>query len=420
MPRIFDKLPFMGKRSIYAGYKPYTVDVADDGLSAEVNLYGQIVETHPIDWWTGEKVDGLFIALDEFLDTLDYLGSVQSVRFNINSIGGSVDAGIAIYNKIRDLSAGGVEIVTRVEGAADSAASIIMQAGDRREVCIGSEVMIHCASCLLFNYYNSKDLDSIKNMLDAADERIAGLLADSTKKSAQEVKRMMQKTTWMTAQEAVENGFADEVVNQKVTVQNIAGVQNGRMVNGIPQIFRGIPVPWTDGTATADKKPEPENTGTKEPETEVANGDPPETINKSKEVKQMTLQELETQYPDLVNQVRDAATADAKAVLDKTVADAVKAERRRIKDIEDIENSIVDKAMVRDAKYGDEPIDAKALAFNAMQMQAKAGGDYLRQREEETQTSGAQEVTGNPNSGLETEDRAKEVKAGAEAISKYF
>lgn len=416
MPKM-RRLPFFGKRSLFDGHKPYTVDIAEDGLSAEINLYGEIVETHPVDWWTGEKVDGLFIALDEFLETLDYLGNVQSVRFNINSIGGSVDAGVAIFNKIRELSQSGVEIVTRVEGAADSAASIVMQAGDRREVAIGSEVMIHCASCLLFNYYNSKDLDSIKNMLDAADERIAGLLSDSTGKSVQEIKRMMQKTTWMTAQEAMDNGFADEIVNQKVTVQNIKGVKGGLMINGTPHIFRNIPIPWENGTA--DKKPVPENKGGKAPETEVANGDPPETINNSKEVKQMTLQELETQYPELVNQVRDAATADAKAVIDKTVADAVSAERQRIRDIEAIENSIVDKEMIEDAKYNN-PIDAKILAFNAMQMQAKAGGDYLKKREEEVQTSGAQEVTGNPNSGLDVKDKAKEVNAGAETISKYF
>jgi len=431
MPKMKNLLPFSSK-SAFAGHKPYTVDISNDGLNAEVNLYGEIVETHPIDWWTGEKVDGLFIALDEFLETLDYLGGMSSIRFNINSIGGSVDAGIAIFNKIIELANNGIEVTTRVEGAADSAASIVMQAGTRREVAIGAEVMVHCASCLILGYYNSKELDGVKQMLDAADDRIADLLADRTGKNAQEVKRMMQKTTWMTAREAVENGFADEVVNQKVTVEAINGLKNGYRINGIPHVFRnGLPAQWNtsdessdtfanvlrkitnrlgDTDKTADAMPD-EKSG--ESAKEVTNGDPPSGINNSQEVKQMTLQELNTQYPELIKEIKDTATADAKAAIDETVKNAVEAERQRIKDIEGIENSIADKSMVSDAKYGN-PIDARTLAFNAMQMQAKAGTDYLQQREEELKGS---TVTPTPNSGYETGNRAKDVADGAALIA---
>lgn len=402
------KTPLFGGNSVYAGYRPYVVDVADDGLSAEVNLYGEVVESHPVDFWTGEKVSGLFIALDEFVETLDTLKYMASVRFNINSPGGSVDAGVAIYNKIRELAAGGVDVTTRVEGAADSAASIILQAGTRREVALGSEVMIHGASTLLVGFYNSIDLGEAKQMIDSTDARLAEVYANHTGKTIQEIKRMMKNTTWMTAAEAVENGFADSVVDYDLTVEAIKGVKNGYRINGIPHVLRnGIPAGWgapEQGMAARDAKT-------------VTDGIKPYDINKSKEEKPMTVEELTRQYPEIVDEIRNTAAAEAKAAVDNAVASAVEAERQRIKDIEGIQNSIADMDMVNEAKYT-KPIDAKELAFMAMQKQAKAGDGYLEARDKELADTA---ITPEPNGGYETEaDRkAKDINEGAALISKF-
>ena len=123
--------------------KPYVINKAEDGKSAKVNLYGEIVESVPTDWWTGEKLEGLFIELESFLKDIEALSGMDDVSFYINSVGGDVHAGISIFNKIRSLAA---HTTTIVDGLAASAASIVAQAGDERKVSIGSQTMIHCAS----------------------------------------------------------------------------------------------------------------------------------------------------------------------------------------------------------------------------------------------------------------------------------
>lgn len=422
------------KPGLYDGLKPYVVDWADGWEEAEVNLYGTVVSEHPIDWWTGEKASGLFIALDDFLADLDHLKGLKSVRFNINSTGGDVDAGIAIYNKIRDLSSGGVNVVTRVEGAADSAASLIAQAGDRREVAVGSEIMIHCASGLLIGYYDSKELDGMKDMLDAADKRIAELLADTTGKSVQEVKRLMQKTTWMTAEQSVSDGFADEVVNKRVQVEAVPGVQNMLVINGIPHGFHGLPLPFGYGTpdrsqdAAGNKggtsaDPEGDAETVAENAAEGKTADPvvekqPLFIDQTNQKggTKMTRQELEAAYPEIVAEIRNEAATEAKAGLDGAIESEVKAERDRIMAIEEIENTVADKKLVHSAKY-ESPMDASALALNALKAQSALAARREQARDEELQESGVYGVEPDPTSGSESEDRRRDVADGAALIA---
>lgn len=398
------------KPGIYDGLKPYTVNTADDEGSIEVNLYGGIVSRHPVDWWTGEKVDGLFIALDDFLNDLDRLSAAESIRFNINSVGGEVDAGIAIYHKIRDLSKSGIAVTTRVEGAADSAAALIAQAGDIREIAVGSEMMVHCASCLLFDYYDSKGLDQVKAMLDAADKRIAELLSDCSRRSLDEVKRMMRKTAWMTAEDAVEEGFADAIVNSRVSIEAVAGMKNALSFNGIPHIFRGIPMPLAGaaaGISASEAKVDPPGDV---PALHIDNKD------STKGGTKMTRQELEDKYPEIVNEIRSEAAKESKTRLDGAVDSAVKAERERIREIEEIEHTIADKALVHAAKY-EKPINAAELALSALQSQAKTAAAREDAREKELQESGVYGVEPEPVDGSDAENRRKDIAEGAALIA---
>ena len=71
--------------------------------SAELNLYGEVVKTRPIDWWTGKPVPGDFIIQDEIMKDLDELTGIDSLTVRINSVGGDYYAGVAIRNRIRDM-----------------------------------------------------------------------------------------------------------------------------------------------------------------------------------------------------------------------------------------------------------------------------------------------------------------------------
>lgn len=126
----------------------------------------------------------------------------------------------------------------------------------------------------------------------------------------------------------------------------------------------------------------------------------------------MTLEELKAQHPELVTAIEDAARETASA-------SAVESERQRIREIEQIENSIADKELVNEAKFGEKPMDAKELAFMAMKKNTQIGAEYLEGMKNETEKSGANSVGAVPNSGeneLTKEQQAKKDIADGAAL----
>ena len=101
------------------------------------------------------------------------------------------------------------------------------------------------------------------------------------------------------------------------------------------------------------------------------------------------MEDLRAEYPDRVGQVENAAKASERA-------EGIAAERARIQGIEAIENAIGDKEMVRNAKYGENPMTAEQLALKAMQAQAAIGNTVVNQLEGDAANSGAAGVAANP------------------------
>lgn len=404
MSRVLGLMPGMDAGRIAPramdGVKPYLINKAEDGKSASVNLYGEIVESVPTDWWTGEKIDGLFIELDGFLKDLETLSEMDEVSFYINSIGGDVYAGISIFNKIRSLKA---STTTIVDGLAASAAAIVAQAGDKRLVSVGSQTMIHTASAGLIGYYNRQELKKVDNTLKSIDKSLAEVLSDRTGRDQDDIMSMLNKTTWMTADEAVSEGFADEVINKSEPVIDRVGNTGIYTINGIPHNFNHCPLPPFSMIGAHL----PESNGSTEP-VEIENPS-------NEEVKSMDIKELKATYPDLVNQIEEEAKSTAQADNTEAVQHAVKAERERIKEIDSIAHTI-SADLVNEAKYGDEPMTAKDLAFKAMQMQQEQGAEYLKNREIEQAASGVNNVTADPVSGSEIDTLEKDIQDGAAMI----
>ena len=99
--------------------KAYNIlDVGE--TDAEINMYGEVVDARPRDWWTGEEIPGNYIALDEFLHDLDGLKDKANITVHINSVGGDLYGGISIYNRLKALPA---NITTINDGLAASAGS---------------------------------------------------------------------------------------------------------------------------------------------------------------------------------------------------------------------------------------------------------------------------------------------------------
>lgn len=385
----------------------YNILLNEEDDSAEVNLYGEVVTNRPTDWWTGEPLEGLYIALDDFLKDIDELKEKSNVVFHINSPGGEVFAGTAIYNRMKQFN--GV-VTTIVDGLAASAASIIAQGATagHRKVCNGALTMIHGASTMLFGYYNVKDMKEKIRQINAVDKSLAEIYASCTGLEKEKITAMLTATTWMTSQEAIDNGFADEIVDTDKQVNMCLNADRSFLtVKGISMSVRGL-FNLPDYIPVQSKV--------------TAGSDPDVIASKNEEnggTKSMDLKELQEKHPELYAQIRNDAAAEAKKKMQEESEQAVKNEIERIKAIDEIAGKIADKQLVENAKYGEKKMSAGDLALEALRNQQDAGQQYMKDLAADTQASGVGEVTPTPNNGsLSAEEQAaKDIADGAALIA---
>lgn len=142
---------------------------------------------------------------------LNDLASAQgdSVRVEINSPGGDVFAGLAIYNGLRN---SGKKVNVRVLGLAASAASLVAMAGDTIEMPENSFMMVH--NPWGFAMGGASDMRDTADMLDKLGASLASTYAKRTGKSAEEITALLDTETWMSAAEAVDAGFATAVISE--------------------------------------------------------------------------------------------------------------------------------------------------------------------------------------------------------------
>lgn len=162
----------------------------------------------------------------------------STINLRINSPGGDVFDGVAIYNAVKRHTA---QVNVFVDGLAASAASFIAMAGDRVSMSPHSQLMIHEASGLAIG--NAEDMRKLAEMLDKTSDSIAAIYAERAGGTTEEWRARMKDETWYTDQEAVDAGLADE----------IAGVENSArhaVQNQAPE-----PEPIVE----PEPEPEPEN-----------------------------------------------------------------------------------------------------------------------------------------------------------------
>ena len=235
----------------------------EDGENAEITMYGEVVETHPTHWYTGEKLKGDYIAQDEFLQDLNSLAGARSLTIRMNSLGGDSLVGMVIHNRLRELSAKGTKLVCIVDGAAMSAASVIMSACSEVRINPASLVMIHRCWGYMWGGYNADNLREAANMFDAYDRAAVTTYQRKTGLDEAELLRLMSETTYLTGREAVEKGFADKLLEDAEPL-DIAASADGRslFVRGrqfhltpgmfapdtIPTVTPGAPAPAAANT----------------------------------------------------------------------------------------------------------------------------------------------------------------------------
>jgi ATP-dependent protease ClpP protease subunit len=155
-------------------------------------------------WWSDAGVTAATVA-----KAIKDAGAFDSISLRINSPGGSAFEGVAIFNLLRSQ---GKPIEVFVDGIAASAASVIAMAGDTINIGVGAMLMIHNAMWGVFG--DAQALRKGADVIDNISVTIGGIYVQRTKNDAETVKTLMDAETWMGADEAIKQGFADQLMNQ--------------------------------------------------------------------------------------------------------------------------------------------------------------------------------------------------------------
>ncbi|MBK5497420.1 head maturation protease, ClpP-related [Peribacillus sp. TH14] len=132
--------------------------------------------------------------------------TASTIRLKLNSGGGDAFDGIEIYNYLKDHKA---HVIVEVTALAASAASIIAMGADEIIMRTGSNLMIHEAAT--FAYGTKGDIQKTMNALETIDDSIVSIYKQRTGLSSEEIKKMIEAETWLTAEEALEKGFVDSI-----------------------------------------------------------------------------------------------------------------------------------------------------------------------------------------------------------------
>jgi ATP-dependent Clp protease, protease subunit len=231
--------------------------------------------------------------------------NVKELNVVINSGGGSVFSASEIYTELKKF-AGNVKV--EIVGVAASAASVIAMAGTHIAMAPTGQLMIHNAMNSAEGDYRVMNHNS--DFLQKVNRSIMNAYISKTGKTVDELKQLMDAETWMTAQEAKEAGFIDEIMFESevgaVASMNIPELSGGMLPEEVINRMRELLANQEKGISVVNSVGVQQNIK--------------EGVNKK-----MDLQELKNQYPELVEQIRNEAKEEA-----------IAAERKRIQEIENI------------------------------------------------------------------------------------
>ncbi|MFZ9364244.1 MAG: head maturation protease, ClpP-related, partial [Arenimonas sp.] len=173
----------------------FSIRDAKPAEPVEILIYDQIGK----DWFGGDGVSS-----KEFAEALKGIDNKRQIRVCINSPGGNVWDGLAIYNMLR---ARKENVTCRVDGVAASIASVIALGGGKLEMPKNSLMMIHDPSGLVMG--NAEDMREMADQLEKHADILAGIYAEKSGKSREKMRSLMRDETWFTGDEAQAMGLCD-------------------------------------------------------------------------------------------------------------------------------------------------------------------------------------------------------------------
>lgn len=250
--------------------------------SSELVLDGVIASES---WYGDEVTPQLFRG-----ELAEHHGDLTVV---INSPGGDVFAGVAIYNAIKNRNDGHVTV--RVDGVAASIASVIAMAGDTIKMSLGSTMMIHKPWSMAVG--DAEDLAKTIELLNKLEGSIVDIYADRTGLDKEKIAELLTAETWLNPEEAVALGFADNAPEQKTSLSD--AIKNVKDL--LSPVHNAVMQPMMSIQAKA-------NTPVKDEveETDVTDATPP--------VDEAVEQTVETETPVEADEQSEAETTEAQEV----------------------------------------------------------------------------------------------------------
>lgn len=194
--------------------KKYCQFIKVDDTLTELYIYGDIRKPSIIESWLGID-DETRVDAYSFKDALANVDT-PNLLVRINSDGGSVNEGLAIYSLLKDFKG---HVTTKVDGWACSAASVIFMAGQERIIPESGLIMIHNASVSCEGDANS--LRKMASDLDVITQPSVNIYVSCTGLPEKEIKLMMDEETWMDSREAFDKGFATSIQKDTEAQQSV-------------------------------------------------------------------------------------------------------------------------------------------------------------------------------------------------------
>lgn len=204
--RIFNMakpLPLRGEVTPPVGASWYRVEAragrtgeADIHLHADIGMWG--------------------ITSADFTRDFRALGPVSHINLHINSMGGDVFDGLAIYNLLNGEKGKGARVTTYVDGIAASIASIIAMAGDEILMPESAFLMVHDPSGVAVG--KAEEMDAMAATMRDIKESLIRIYAKRTKREPDEIRELMAKETWMDGPRALAEGFASRLLDVESSI----------------------------------------------------------------------------------------------------------------------------------------------------------------------------------------------------------
>jgi len=272
------------------------------GEDGEIMLYGEIVQNGA---WFKNEDDRSAKDFDKAVKELKN-GGVKNITVRVNSPGGVVTEAVAMRAILA--GAGFEKIKFKIEGLCASAATLITTLpGAEAEIAPGSMYMIHNPWTVAIG--TADDFEHEAENLHAIERDTRAFYAKKSGQDEEQIREWMEKETWFTAEEAVENGFCDRVSEEETNAEPAAACVTRAQMRVMKTMYTHIPE-----TVKEETEEEPENNGSNAgPVAGIA------TVNKNNEegtqmdtnIAEMTVEQLREANPALYEQIRQDAREEA-------------------------------------------------------------------------------------------------------------